>query len=210
MQTGRGPQPGGRRPEGDCRTSCCGPCATPTPNMGRRADERPARSPIPWIAEHAKGDLVEAWHAGSQAGHAIADVLVGDYNPSGKLAGVVPAPRGAAAAHLQPQNTGRPTGTPESVFWSHYTDAPNTPLFPFGFGLSYTTFAYSNLRVRPGRDRRERAAAGECYREEHGAARRRRGGAALRARPRRQPYAPGARAEGFEKIEPAARPGRAT
>ena len=108
---------------------------------------------IPWIAEHAPA-IVEAWHPGSQAGHAIADVLVGDYNPSGKLPVSFPRHVGQLPLTYNHKNTGRPVGTEGTVFWSHYTDAPNTPLFPFGFGLSYTTFAYSNLRlaaIRSGR-----------------------------------------------------------
>jgi beta-glucosidase len=101
---------------------------------------------IPWIAEHAPA-IVDAWHGGSQAGHAIADVLFGDYNPSGKLPVSFPHHVGQLPLTYNHKNTGRPTENQGMVFWSHYTDAPNTPLFPFGFGLSYTTFAYSNLRL---------------------------------------------------------------
>jgi beta-glucosidase len=92
--------------------------------------------------------IVEAWHLGSQAGHAIADVLFGDYNPSGKLPVSFPRNVGQLPLYYNHKSTGRGAPTP-LVFWSHYTDAPNTPLYPFGFGLSYTTFLYSDVRVSP-------------------------------------------------------------
>jgi beta-glucosidase len=100
---------------------------------------------IPGVAE-AVPALVEAWHGGSQAGHAIADVLFGDYNPSGKLPISFPRHVGQLPLAYNHKNTGRPAPQP-IVFWSHYTDAPNEPLFPFGFGLSYTSFAYSEPRL---------------------------------------------------------------
>jgi beta-glucosidase len=90
--------------------------------------------------------LLEAWHAGSQAGHAIADVLFGDYNPSGKLPVAFPRHVGQLPMTYAHKNTGRP-GPDTGVTWSAYTDAPNDPRFPFGFGLSYTTFTYSQPRV---------------------------------------------------------------
>ena len=100
---------------------------------------------IGWIAENVPA-IVESWHLGSQAGHAIADVLFGDYNPSGKLPASFPRDEGQLPMTYSHKNTGRPGPLPV-VFWSHYTDAPNTPLYPFGFGLSYTTFAYDKLRL---------------------------------------------------------------
>jgi beta-glucosidase len=90
--------------------------------------------------------LVEVWHLGSRAGHAIADVLFGDYNPSGKLPVSFPRHVGQEPLYYNHKSTGRPVGT-GMVFWSHYTDAPNTPLFPFGYGLSYTRFSYSGLEL---------------------------------------------------------------
>ena len=90
--------------------------------------------------------VVEAWHGGSQAGHAIAQVLFGDCNPSGKLPMSIPRHVGQLPYSYNHKNTGRPNPVPE-VFWSHYTDAPSDPLFPFGFGLSYTTFGYSDPRL---------------------------------------------------------------
>ena len=108
-----------------------------------------------WTADNAPA-IVEAWHLGSQAGHAIADVLFGKYNPSGKLPVSFPRHVGQLPLYYNHKNTGRPDAQP-IVFWSHYTDAPNTPEYPFGFGLSYTTFAYSDLRL----DRQEMARDGE-------------------------------------------------
>jgi beta-glucosidase len=100
---------------------------------------------IPGVVE-AVPAVVDAWHGGSQAGHATAQVLFGDYNPSGKLPISFPRHVGQLPYSYNHKNTGRPTLQPQ-VFWSHYTDAPNEPLFPFGFGLSYTTFAYSDPRL---------------------------------------------------------------
>jgi beta-glucosidase len=100
---------------------------------------------IPGVVE-AVPAVVEAWHAGSQAGHAIAQVLFGDYNPSGKLPMSFPRHVGQLPYSYDHKSTGRPDPVP-MVFWSHYTDAPNEPLFPFGFGLSYTTFSYSDPRL---------------------------------------------------------------
>jgi beta-glucosidase len=89
--------------------------------------------------------IVEAWHLGSTAGLAIADVLFGDYNPSGRLPVSFPRRVGQLPLYYNHKSTGRPTmpSPPGEVYWSHYEDTPNTPLYPFGFGLSYTTFACS-------------------------------------------------------------------
>jgi len=92
--------------------------------------------------------IVEAWHLGTQSGHAIAQVLYGDYNPSGKLPMSFPKNVGQVPMYYNYKSTGRPTiPAPGEVFWSHYSDVSNAPLYPFGFGLSYTTFAYTNLKV---------------------------------------------------------------
>jgi beta-glucosidase len=90
--------------------------------------------------------ILEAWHLGSQAGLAVADVLFGDYNPSGKLPVSFPRSLGQLPLYYNHLSTGRPTNT-GLVFWSHYTDQPNEPLYPFGYGLSYTTFEYSDLTL---------------------------------------------------------------
>lgn len=102
---------------------------------------------IPWADKHIPA-IVEAWHLGTQAGNAIAQVLYGDYNPSGKLPMTFPRNVGQLPIYYNYKNTGRPVmNEPESVFWSHYIDQPNTPLYPFGYGLSYTKFEYSNLKL---------------------------------------------------------------
>ena len=101
---------------------------------------------IPWAAQHAAA-ILEAWQPGIQAGHAIADVLFGDYNPGGKLAVTFPYSVGQSPLYYNHPNTGRPAG--KFKFTSKYIDGPSDPLYPFGFGLSYTTFAYTSLRVTP-------------------------------------------------------------
>ena len=102
---------------------------------------------IPWADAHIPA-IVEAWHLGTQSGNAIAQVLYGDYNPSGKLPMTFPRTIGQVPIYYNYKNTGRPTmNEPESVFWSHYSDEKNTPLYPFGYGLSYSKFEYSNLKL---------------------------------------------------------------
>jgi beta-glucosidase len=91
--------------------------------------------------------LLETWFLGSEAGRAIADVLFGDYAPSGKLPMSFPRAVGQLPLYYNHKNTGRPRGNSSSVYWSHYTDEANTPLYPFGYGLSYTTFSYSDVRL---------------------------------------------------------------
>ncbi|GAB5400813.1 MAG: beta-glucosidase BglX [Aureisphaera sp.] len=102
---------------------------------------------LTWADENIPA-IVEAWHLGSQSGHAIAQVLHGDYNPSGKLPMSFPRSLGQVPLYYNHKNTGRPViPAPNLVFWSHYTDEKNTALYPFGHGLSYTTFKYNNLTV---------------------------------------------------------------
>ncbi len=96
-----------------------------------------------WMAENVPA-IVETWHLGSESGNAIADVLFGDYNPSGKLPISFPRSVGQCPIYYNHFSTGRSDDT-GNVFWSHYTDDFNEPLFPFGYGLSYTTFDYSDL-----------------------------------------------------------------
>jgi beta-glucosidase len=100
---------------------------------------------IDWAAARLPA-IVEAWQLGTESGNAIAEVLYGDYNPSGKLPMTFPASVGQIPLYYNHLNTGRP-GPKAEVFWSHYTDETHTPLYPFGFGLSYTDFAYSDFRV---------------------------------------------------------------
>jgi len=100
---------------------------------------------IPWADEHIPA-ILETWHPGTQSGNAIAQVLLGDYNPSGKLPMTFPRSVGQVPIYYNHFNTGRP-GPEELVFWSHYIDESNDPLYPFGYGLSYTEFEYSNLEI---------------------------------------------------------------
>jgi len=93
--------------------------------------------------------ILETWFGGTEAGNGIADVLFGDYNPAGKLTMTFPRNVGQVPIHYNMKNTGRPIN-PEDLnqkYVSRYLDSPNDPLFPFGFGLSYTTFAYDKLNV---------------------------------------------------------------
>ena len=99
---------------------------------------------IPWIAEHVPA-IVQAWLPGEEGGHAIADVLFGAVAPSGRLPVTMPRAVGQVPVHHDHRAGG---GT--SMFYGDYTDAPSSPLFPFGHGLSYTTFAYDGLSVSAG------------------------------------------------------------
>lgn len=101
---------------------------------------------IPWASENIPA-IVEAWHLGTETGNAVAQVLYGDYNPSGKLPMSFPRNVGQVPIYYNQHSTGRPIDSDKNVFWSHYSDVEKTPLFPFGYGLSYTTFAYSNLKI---------------------------------------------------------------
>ena len=102
---------------------------------------------INWAAEKIP-TILEAWHLGTQSGNAIAQVLYGDYNPSGKLPMTFPRNVGQIPIYYNFKNTGRPTNPGQNlVFWSHFGDVENTPLYPFGHGLSYTTFKYENLKL---------------------------------------------------------------
>ena len=101
---------------------------------------------INWADENIPA-IIEAWQLGTESGNAIAQVLYGDYNPSGKLPMTFPRSVGQVPIYYNHKTTGRPTDGGESVFWSHYTDEQNTPLYPFGFGLSYSKFEYGNLKL---------------------------------------------------------------
>ncbi|WP_405301788.1 beta-glucosidase BglX [Kordia sp.] len=101
---------------------------------------------IEWAAENIP-TIVEGWQLGTQSGNAIAQVLYGDYNPSGKLPMTFPRNVGQIPIYYNHKSTGRPTNDNDNVFWSHYIDIENTPLYPFGHGLSYTTFEYKNFKV---------------------------------------------------------------
>ena len=98
-----------------------------------------------WIADNVPAILV-AWMGGSQAGNAIADVVFGDVNPSGKLPVTFPRTVGQVPIYYNHLNTGRPAEA-QNKYSSKYLDVPWTPQFPFGYGLSYTTFKLSNLQL---------------------------------------------------------------
>jgi beta-glucosidase len=99
---------------------------------------------IAWAAEHVPA-IVESWFLGVETGPALAAVLFGDVSPSGKLPVTFPRAVGQIPLYYNHKNTGRPTGPDK--YTSKYTDLPVTPLFPFGHGLSYTTFSYSDLKL---------------------------------------------------------------
>ncbi len=89
--------------------------------------------------------ILETWYLGTTTGDAIADVLFGDYNPSGKLPVTYPRNVGQIPIFYNARNTGRPKS--DDKFTSKYLDVSNSPLYPFGYGLSYTTFDYSDIRL---------------------------------------------------------------
>ena len=93
--------------------------------------------------------VLEAWYLGTESGNAIADILFGDFNPSGKLTISFPRSEGQIPIYYAQKSTGRPTDANESKYTSRYIDSANEPLFPFGFGLSYTRFRYTELNVEP-------------------------------------------------------------
>jgi beta-glucosidase len=120
--------------------------ATGTPTILVLINGRPLS--IRWEAAQLPA-IVEAWNPGERGGQAIADVLFGDYNPSGRLAITIPRSSGQLPAYYDYK--------PSKAYWiahawAHhrgYIDMPGTPLYPFGFGLSYTQFQYSNMRINP-------------------------------------------------------------
>jgi beta-glucosidase len=120
--------------------------ATGTPTVLVLVNGRPLS--IRWAAEHVPA-IVEAWLPGEQGGVAVADVLFGDYNPSGRLAITIPRGVGQLPAYY--------SYPPSKAYWVNggwthtqgYVDMPASPLYPFGYGLSYTQFQYSNLHVDP-------------------------------------------------------------
>lgn len=103
---------------------------------------------IPWEAQHLPA-IINVWFGGTQAGNAIADVIFGKVNPSGKLPVTFPQTVGQIPLYYNHKNTGRPLPDGEwyQKYRSNYLDVTNEPLFPFGFGLSYTHFTYGDLRL---------------------------------------------------------------
>jgi beta-glucosidase len=100
---------------------------------------------FPWISENIPA-IVEAWFLGLQSGNAIAGALTGKFNPSGKLPVSFPRATGQIPVYYNHKNTGRPAND-SVLFCSRYLDSPVSPLYPFGYGLSYTTFTYSNMKL---------------------------------------------------------------
>jgi beta-glucosidase len=102
---------------------------------------------LPWENEHADA-ILDAWAPGTEAGNAIADVLFGNYNPAGKITATFPLSVGQIPIYYNHKNTGRPfSGKGPAKFKSDYLDISNDPLYPFGYGLSYTTFNYSDVKL---------------------------------------------------------------
>ena len=103
----------------------------------------------PELYEYAS-TLLYTWHLGTEAGNAIAEVIFGDYNPSGKLPMSIPRDVGQIPIYYNFKSPGRPSpgpGDAGSVFWSQFNDMPNSPQFIFGYGLSYTEFEYSDFSI---------------------------------------------------------------
>lgn len=100
---------------------------------------------IDWISRNVPA-VVNTWQLGTMHGKAVAAVLFGDYNPSGKLTVTFPLSVGQIPIYYNPKNTGRPFDS-RIQYTSKYLDVANEPLYPFGYGLSYTTFEYSDLRL---------------------------------------------------------------
>ena len=105
---------------------------------------------IPWESENISA-IVEAWYLGSESGNAIVDVLSGKVNPSGKLPMSFPRTVGQVPIYYNYLNTGRPES--DLIFYQHHMDVERTPLFPFGFGLSYTKFDFSDYQLTVNEDK---------------------------------------------------------
>ena len=110
---------------------------------------------VTWADENVPA-IVETWQLGSQTGHAVAQALYGDYNPSGKLPMTFPRTVGQVPIYYNYKSSGRPVAKNKGeVFWTHYNDESNEPLYAFGYGLSYTTFKYSDLKVSVDSEKQE-------------------------------------------------------
>lgn len=104
--------------------------------------------PLDLTRENELADaMLEAWYPGTMGGKAVTQVLFGEYNPSGKLTMSFPMNVGQVPLYYYAKNTGRPIYLPNDKYKSKYIDSPNEPLFPFGFGLSYTSFVYSDIKL---------------------------------------------------------------
>ncbi|MBN9296715.1 MAG: beta-glucosidase BglX [Filimonas sp.] len=104
--------------------------------------------PMTIVEENDNMDaILEAWFPGTEAGNAVADVLFGNYNPSGKITASFPRNVGQIPVYYNYKNTGRPYHGGPTKFRSDYLDVSNDPLYPFGYGLSYTSFSYGDVRI---------------------------------------------------------------
>lgn len=103
---------------------------------------------IGWLNDHAAA-ILETWHLGTEAGHSIADVVFGDFNPCGRLPVTFPRKVGQVPYYYNHKNTGRPPT--QERYTSKYLDTPSSPLYPFGFGLTYSKFEYKNLKLAESR-----------------------------------------------------------
>ncbi|KAA6352381.1 beta-glucosidase [termite gut metagenome] len=103
---------------------------------------------LSWEAANVDA-IIEAWYPGTMAGHGVADIIAGDCNPSAKLAISFPRNIGQVPIYYNHKNTGRPVdpANPKADYRSFYLDADNSPLYPFGYGLSYTSFTISNIKL---------------------------------------------------------------
>lgn len=104
----------------------------------------------PLVLEEESKDadaILEAWYPGTMGAEAVTDIVFGQYNPSGKLTMTFPRSVGQIPVFYYEKNTGRPIYLPNDKYKSKYLDSPNEPLYPFGYGLSYTDFKYSNLTL---------------------------------------------------------------
>jgi len=106
---------------------------------------------LEWASDHVPA-ILETWFLGVEAGNAIADVLFGDVNPNGRLPITFPRVLGQVPIYYNHRNTGRPYDA-SNKFTSKYIDVSNSPRYPFGYGLSYTTFTYSDLKLSTPRAR---------------------------------------------------------
>lgn len=101
---------------------------------------------LTWENENAAA-ILDVWAPGTEAGNAIAEVLFGNYNPSGKITATFPRTVGQIPIYYNHKNTGRPYTDGPTKFKSNYLDISNDPLFPFGYGLSYSSFGYSDVKL---------------------------------------------------------------
>lgn len=118
--------------------------ATGTPVVVLLVSGRPLT--VPWLDEHVAA-IMDTWLPGDEGGNAVADLLFGKANPSGKLPMTFPHDVGQVPIYYSHRPTSRPRDPAHLEYTSHYTDAPNAPLYPFGYGLSYTRFSYGKVRL---------------------------------------------------------------